>query len=501
VESLAKNSSFLLTPLYDFFKKNDPRKISKEQLPLLRDYQYNLTKILLYGDLYGRLSQKGKTSSKIQNLFSNFTEKDLSYNFEMPFDEAEKFFTSIGVVQAKTYYSDLKTYAGEAFTISYISAFETLNGVRLYLAEQLGNGKVDPKLLAEKIQEYAVMNGDDALHPWHIETIIRTNLQTAFAKGRFTEQVESPNEYWQYFATIDGRETDLCRALDGKVFRKDDPFWTLYYPPNHFNCRSTVVTLDKATVEAEGLEVIESISDYLKERKVKHPREIYTPGPGFNKCPNNSLEKWIKAKCEEHQIENVKKAVPVFKTKKEAINYYENMLGVPFKVNSIKKDTIIRLGNHLVELKDNYNKLGFFDEIKIGNRKKSHDAAYNAFQYFSKSNHIKNTLNINKAFLESFNNLDEMIKRACDEKYWTSKRLEDIITHEMGHCLSRQNIDISNKLSRNKYLSTERSFISKYGSQNLAEYLAESFVLYNRGENLPDEALKLLKEYLRIDKE
>ena len=43
---------------------------------------------------------------------------------------------------------------------------------------------------------------------------------------------------YRYTAVIDGRTTDYCRALDGRVFQANDPQYAMLTPPNHYNCRS-----------------------------------------------------------------------------------------------------------------------------------------------------------------------------------------------------------------------------------------------------------------------
>lgn len=46
---------------------------------------------------------------------------------------------------------------------------------------------------------------------------------------------------YRYVAVRDARTTPICRALDGKVFRFDDP--KAKRPPQHVNCRSTIVAV------------------------------------------------------------------------------------------------------------------------------------------------------------------------------------------------------------------------------------------------------------------
>ena len=52
----------------------------------------------------------------------------------------------------------------------------------------------------------------------------------------------------EFDAVIDGRTSDLCRSLNKTTLPIDDPFWNTYYPPNHFNCRSTVWQLQKGKI-------------------------------------------------------------------------------------------------------------------------------------------------------------------------------------------------------------------------------------------------------------
>ncbi len=52
----------------------------------------------------------------------------------------------------------------------------------------------------------------------------------------------------EFDAVLDGRTTELCRSLNGTILPVNHPFWKTYYPPNHFNCRSTVRKLRSGTV-------------------------------------------------------------------------------------------------------------------------------------------------------------------------------------------------------------------------------------------------------------
>lgn len=53
---------------------------------------------------------------------------------------------------------------------------------------------------------------------------------------------------WRYVATLDGRTSEICRALDGMVFAADAP--ELPRPPRHPRCRSVLVPLTDLSARA-----------------------------------------------------------------------------------------------------------------------------------------------------------------------------------------------------------------------------------------------------------
>lgn len=48
-------------------------------------------------------------------------------------------------------------------------------------------------------------------------------------------------EKYEYLATLDDRTSEICRSMDGKVFKLSEKEVGVNYPPLHPNCRSTVV--------------------------------------------------------------------------------------------------------------------------------------------------------------------------------------------------------------------------------------------------------------------
>lgn len=90
-----------------------------------------------------------------------------------------------------------------------------------------------------------------------LRTIYQTNTQTALNAGRYRGQLEAAADlpYWQYVAVMDGNTTEKCRSLNGRVFRYDDPVWDTIYPPNHWGCRSRVISLTQRMVDRDSLDI------------------------------------------------------------------------------------------------------------------------------------------------------------------------------------------------------------------------------------------------------
>jgi SPP1 gp7 family putative phage head morphogenesis protein len=90
--------------------------------------------------------------------------------------------------------------------------------------------------------------------PRRLKTIYQTNLQSAYMAGRMKAQMEATAFPWlMYVAIMDGRTRPSHAALNGRIWRKDDPVWASIYPPNGFNCRCRTRALTDGQMRREGL--------------------------------------------------------------------------------------------------------------------------------------------------------------------------------------------------------------------------------------------------------
>lgn len=64
--------------------------------------------------------------------------------------------------------------------------------------------------------------------------------------GRWEDFEKDGDEYWlQYRTAGDDRVRPEHAALNGVTLPPSDPFWDIYYPPNGWNCRCTVVQVSR----------------------------------------------------------------------------------------------------------------------------------------------------------------------------------------------------------------------------------------------------------------
>lgn len=82
---------------------------------------------------------------------------------------------------------------------------------------------------------------------YQLETIFRTQSQVAYQAGRWKSDQDPDVQklLWGYrYSTVgDSRVRPEHRALEGVTLPKNDDFWQIFWPPNGWNCRCTVIPL------------------------------------------------------------------------------------------------------------------------------------------------------------------------------------------------------------------------------------------------------------------
>lgn len=89
----------------------------------------------------------------------------------------------------------------------------------------------------------------------YLETVYRTNVQTAYGAGRFRQLTEpaviEARPWVQYRTAGDNRVREAHQVLDGVIFDARSDEWQKVAPPNGFSCRCSIVSLDDQDVHDE----------------------------------------------------------------------------------------------------------------------------------------------------------------------------------------------------------------------------------------------------------
>lgn len=95
---------------------------------------------------------------------------------------------------------------------------------------------------------------------------------------------------------MDGQTTGLCRSLHGTRLPISDNFWKIYYPLNHYDCRSTVrqVAYGKITSEDQipSADIPPMFRTNLAEQGLIFPKDHAY----FIDVPNHVLQKAVTLK-------------------------------------------------------------------------------------------------------------------------------------------------------------------------------------------------------------
>jgi SPP1 gp7 family putative phage head morphogenesis protein len=248
---------------------------------------------------------------------------DLSYAIGLPPEKAIEYFESKGY-KIGFRWQDVEAQAhAKAFTVAGVMKVDVLQDVRQALSGALKNGTTfeDFKKQISPVLERKGWLGkgmivDDAtgeiegkrLTPRRLDTIFRTNMQSAYMAGRYATQLEQvdTHPYWEYVAVLDSRTRPAHRALSGAVYRYDDPFWQTFYPPNGYRCRCRVRTRTQSYVEKNDVPVrsgdnqLEEVQQVVGRDGQTQPAIAYKdpatgkrvlPDPGFGANPG---AEWMK---------------------------------------------------------------------------------------------------------------------------------------------------------------------------------------------------------------
>ena len=258
-EMILENSAEIIKEVTKQIEKEFGKVKNLEDIEKISLNLESLKEKLILGALQGYLNEFNSQSIE-------FSEDELN-PFKLSFTEAINWFCKKFPVLYDVIEDITKKVDEQFFYMKRSTELEVTKKLYYNLLDNLKNGgtfKTWLEMSKEVLNKTGL--GDS---PWYLELVYRNNMASAYNAGAFyNQQLNKKNKpYGLYDGVDDNRQSDICKALDGKVFPLDHPFWNNYLPPNHHGCRSRRIALDADELGEYGLKVSKSITKDIKELK------------------------------------------------------------------------------------------------------------------------------------------------------------------------------------------------------------------------------------------
>lgn len=157
-----------------------------------------------------------------------------------------------------------------AFTVAQSAGYDILSDIYNALHTAIADG-ITFREFRSSLEPILQKKGwwgrtDDGVQlgaPWRLKTIFQQNLRVSAAQGEWQEiqEVKQLRPYLRYSAIRDSRTRPLHAKWHGTILPVDHPWWQTHFPPNGWNCRCKVVSVDEDDLEFYDWKVSEQAPD------------------------------------------------------------------------------------------------------------------------------------------------------------------------------------------------------------------------------------------------
>lgn len=180
----------------------------------------------------------------------------------LDFEEALAFFRGKRVVTPAEFDALRDRYRAGAFTARKLASEAMRERAQRAIQHGLDEGLPLEEIISSIDDAQFELGIEPATHA-QLETIVRNNVATSYAAGRFgamtDPEVMDLRPYWQYWTASDSRVREEHRALHGKVFLAGSDVALYYVPPLGHNCRCSTSTLSGRQFEKRELFLTEDL--------------------------------------------------------------------------------------------------------------------------------------------------------------------------------------------------------------------------------------------------
>ncbi len=207
---------------------------------------------------------------------------DLKAAFGMKPEAAIQYLESKGYKIGWDWHETLDAAHARAFTVAKVARVDVLQDIHQGLVTALKEGKsfeefakdITPTLQKKGWwgKQIVVDSAGNAQVVQlgslsRLRTIYDTNISSAYMAAKEQYYLSNPalqisHPFVKYIAILDGKTRPTHRAMNGRIFRYDDPVWHTCKPKNGFRCRCNWTWVSAYEVEKDNL-IVDSSKDKL----------------------------------------------------------------------------------------------------------------------------------------------------------------------------------------------------------------------------------------------
>lgn len=290
-----------------------------------------------------------------------------------------------------------------AFTVAKVAKVDLLHDIRSSLITALEKGQTLEQWKADLIptlQKKGWWGKQTVINPAGVEqnvqlgshrrlrTIFDTNMQSAYSAGRYKTMLASTatRPFWEWRHITMQNPRKQHQALNGVLFRADDSFWSVAFPPSEFGCKCRVIA--RSERESAGREILSSqgyATEYTEQigissftgqpvlaKRVRFDISTqsgqlsFSPAAGFSNSPVTSYamdavlaERALKDTTSLNQVAQVLTAPPRLKAHHTFIDntlsfaYVQNKTSTIAVLDDLAVSKLGSVGNPIILLGDN----------------------------------------------------------------------------------------------------------------------------------------------------
>ncbi len=187
----------------------------------------------------------------------------------LPPEQAIAHFKNLGWEITWDWRESARAARSQSFTVAKAAKMDVLQDIREATQKAISEGttlrdfikELEPKLRAKGWWGKQVVQGPNGLEtvqlgsPWRLQTIFRTNVQSAYMAGRRKAQEENKGSrpYLMYIAVLDGSTRPSHATMNGKIFHINDPIWNTWSVPAGYSCRCRTRALTEEQAKERGI--------------------------------------------------------------------------------------------------------------------------------------------------------------------------------------------------------------------------------------------------------